>query len=33
VKNWPDASNLLAEVKRKAKEIQGDSYYVDQRKA
>lgn len=33
VKNWPEASNFLTEVKRKAKEIKGDSYFVDQRKA
>ena len=25
-------SNLLAEVQRKAKSVQGDSFYVDQRK-
>lgn len=31
-RNWAEASNLLAEVKRKAKGIKGDSYYVDRRK-
>ncbi|MFH1367594.1 MAG: response regulator [Elusimicrobiota bacterium] len=32
-KNWPEASNMLTEVKRAAKAVKGDSYYVDQRKS
>ena len=33
VKNWAEASNILAEVKRAAKAKSGDSFVVDQRKS